>query len=59
MSMPMGTRTISEKKEEIRKADASLKNMDDFTSPEVLYQELINSVKKYHQIGRASCRERV
>lgn len=44
----MGTRTISEKKEEIRKADASLKNMDDFTSPEVLYQELINSVKKYH-----------
>ena len=46
--MPMGTRTISEKKEEIRKADASLKNMDDFTSPEVLYQELINSVKKYH-----------
>ncbi len=48
MSMPMGTRTISEKKEEIRKADASLKNMDDFTSPEVLYQELINSVKKYH-----------
>ena len=48
MSMPMGTRTISEKKEEIRKADASLKNMDDFTSPAVLYQELINSVKKYH-----------
>lgn len=48
MSVPMGTRTISEKKEEIRKADASLKNMDDFTSPEVLYQELINSVKKYH-----------
>ena len=44
----MGTRTISEKKEEIRKADASLKNMDDFTSPAVLYQELINSVKKYH-----------
>lgn len=48
ISMPMETRTISEKKEEIRKADASLKNMDDFTSPEVLYQELINSVKKYH-----------
>lgn len=48
MSMPMETRTISEKKEEIRKADASLKNMDDFTSPEVLYRELINSVKKYH-----------
>ena len=48
MSMPMGTRTISEKKEEIRKADASLKNMDDFTSPAVLYQDLINRVKKYH-----------
>ncbi|MEY8427224.1 bifunctional (p)ppGpp synthetase/guanosine-3',5'-bis(diphosphate) 3'-pyrophosphohydrolase [Lachnospiraceae bacterium 46-15] len=48
MSMPMETRTICDKKEEIRKADASLKNMDDFTSPVVLYQELINSVKKYH-----------
>ena len=29
-------------------ADAAVKSMHDFTSPEVLYQELIKSVKKYH-----------
>ena len=40
---------ITEKKQaEIKKADASVKAMDDFTSPEVLYQELISSVRKYH-----------
>lgn len=36
------------KRESVRKADASVKAMDDFTSPEELYQELIASVKKYH-----------
>lgn len=36
------------KKAEIKKADASVKAMEDFTSPEVLYKELIASVKKYH-----------
>lgn len=34
--------------EKIKKADASVKAMEDFTSPEVLYDELIASVKKYH-----------
>ena len=34
--------------EKIKKADASVKAMEDFTSPEVLYDELISSVKKYH-----------
>ena len=34
--------------EKIKKADASVKAMEDFTSPEVLYNELISSVKKYH-----------
>ena len=34
--------------ESVRKADAAVKSMHDFTSPEVLYQELIKSVKKYH-----------
>lgn len=33
---------------EIKKADANIKNMADFTSPDLLYQELIDSVKKYH-----------
>ncbi|MGI6094168.1 MAG: RelA/SpoT family protein [Lachnospiraceae bacterium] len=37
-----------EKREKIRKADARVKTMEDFTSPEVLYDELIASVKKYH-----------
>ncbi len=34
--------------EKIKEADASVKTMEDFTSPEVLYQELIKSVRKYH-----------
>ncbi len=34
--------------EEIRQADASVKTMEDFTSPDVLYDELIRSVRKYH-----------
>ena len=37
-----------EKMESVRKADAAVKSMHDFTSPEVLYQELINKVKEYH-----------
>ena len=40
-------RESAKKAEEIvRKADASVKSMDDFTSPEVLYYELLASVKK-------------
>ena len=31
--------------ESVKKADAAVKSMSDFTSPEVLYQELITSVK--------------
>lgn len=38
----------AEEIEKIKKADASVKTMEDFTSPEVLYQELITSVQKYH-----------
>ena len=41
-------RNLEEKRESVRKADAAVKSMHDFTSPEVLYQELIKSVKKYH-----------
>ncbi|MDO4307000.1 MAG: bifunctional (p)ppGpp synthetase/guanosine-3',5'-bis(diphosphate) 3'-pyrophosphohydrolase [Eubacteriales bacterium] len=36
------------KLESVKRADAAVKCMNDFTSPEVLYQELIKSVKKYH-----------
>ena len=38
----------AEEIEKIKKADANVKTMEDFTSPEVLYQELITSVRKYH-----------
>ncbi len=35
-------------KKEIAAVDANLKTMDDFSSPEELFDELIRSVKKYH-----------
>ena len=34
--------------ENIRHSDETVRNMDDFTSPEVLYQELVAGVAKYH-----------
>ena len=37
-----------EKLESVKRADAAVKTMHDFTNPEVLYKELINSVLKYH-----------
>ena len=46
--MPIAEEKKREKIDEIKKADASVKAMEDFTSPEVLYSELIASVKKYH-----------
>lgn len=33
---------------EIAAADANVKAVEDFTSPELIYQELISSVRKYH-----------
>ena len=36
------------KVDEVKKADASVKTMADFTSPDILYKELIDSIKKYH-----------
>ena len=50
--------TIQEKLDTIKKADASVKAMKDFTSPEILYQELINSVRKYHPSDDISMIER-
>ncbi|MCD7842911.1 MAG: HD domain-containing protein, partial [Lachnospiraceae bacterium] len=34
--------------DQIKKVDASVKKMEDFTDPEALYHELIASVRKYH-----------
>ena len=50
--------TIQEKLDTIKKADASVKAMKDFTSPEILSQELINSVRKYHPSDDISMIER-
>ena len=44
----MDAKTNQEEIEEIRQADASVKKMEDFTSPDKLYQELIASIRKYH-----------
>ena len=52
------TATMQEKLDTIKKADASVKAMKDFTSPEILYQELINSVRKYHPSDDISMIER-
>lgn len=38
----------AELKQEIEAVDANIKSMEDFTSPDALYQELIRSVRKYH-----------
>ena len=46
--MTNGSNTKQIKLEDIKKTEASVKTMEDFTSPEVLYEELIKSVKKYH-----------
>lgn len=46
--MPMDEKSRVDKRNEIKKVDASVKTMADFTSPDVLYQELIVGVKKYH-----------
>ena len=56
--MAVDTRTKQERIEEIKKADANVKTMEDFTSPDVLYQELIYSVKKYHPSGDISMIEK-
>ena len=56
--MAVDTRTKQERIEEIKKADANVKTMEDFTSPDVLYQELIDSVKKYHPSGDISMIEK-
>ena len=40
--------TAEEKKKRIEETEKSVKAMEDFTSPEKLYDELIASVRKYH-----------
>ena len=52
------TKTVIEREEEIKKDDASVRAMADFTSPEVLYNELIASVKRYHPSANISMIEK-
>ena len=39
---------VKNRDQEVNRDDENVKAMQDFTSPEVLYEELIASVKKYH-----------
>ena len=43
---------------EVQEDDRSIKKMEDFTSPEELYQELIKSVARYHPSGDISMIEK-
>ena len=52
------TKTVIEREEEIKKDDASVRAMADFTSPEVLYNEMIASVKRYHPSANISMIEK-
>lgn len=42
------TEVRSERQQELEQVEASVKRMDDFTSPETLYQVLLTSIRKYH-----------
>lgn len=44
----MNNSTDSSKLEEIRKVEARVKSMEDFTDPKLLYDELIAGIHKYH-----------
>ena len=46
--MSSDMKTKQERIDEIKKVDANVKTMEDFTSPDILYDELIASVRKYH-----------
>ena len=51
-------KTVIEREEEIKKDNASVRAMADFTSPEVLFDELIAAVKKYHPSANISMIEK-
>ena len=42
----------------IKQVEAKVKKMDDFTDPEVLYKELISSIRKYHPSADTSMIEK-
>ncbi len=44
----IGSKELEEMEKEVFSQDVKLKRMEEFVSPESLYQELIASVKKYH-----------
>lgn len=44
----MDTSKLEALEKEVTSQNSELKKMEEFISPEVLYQELIASVKKYH-----------
>ncbi|EET61938.1 RelA/SpoT family protein [Marvinbryantia formatexigens DSM 14469] len=48
----------NEKLAEIRRVEARVKSMEDFTDPDALYQELIASIKRYHPSADTSMIEK-
>lgn len=56
--MPMDTKTKQEKIDEIKRADANVKTMEDFTSPDKLYQELIAGIRQVTSVGDISLIEK-
>ena len=49
------TEELEELENEVVSKDDNIKTMQEFVSPESLYQELIASVKKYHPSTDISC----
>ncbi len=47
-----------ERQQKIRAVDASVRKMDDFTTPDQLYQVLVDSIRKYHPSGDISMIEK-
>ena len=39
---------VNERQQEVEAVEANVKRMEDFTSPSLLYDELIRSIRKYH-----------
>ncbi len=50
--------TEEERQQKIRAVDASVRKMDDFTTPDQLYQVLVESIRRYHPSGDISMIEK-
>lgn len=51
-------KSMEDRQEKIKAVDASVRKMDEFTSPDDLYQVLVDSIRKYHPSGDISMIEK-